>query len=62
MFVKEKVKIKSKLENFDGEISLSVDIRGMFFDFVCISMHFIDETRSLKQWVIKSCSLGRAAY
>ncbi|EXB75665.1 hypothetical protein L484_026143 [Morus notabilis] len=34
----------------------------MFFDFVYISMHFIDETWSLKQWVINFCSLRRAAY
>ena len=38
-------------------ISLSADLMGMDFDFVCISVQFIGESWSLKKWVIKFYSL-----
>lgn len=55
-FGKEKAKVIEKLKIFDGEISVSADVMGMY-DFVCVSLHFIDENWSLKKWVIKYCSL-----
>lgn len=54
--MEKKEKMKSRLKNFNGKISLSVDVMGTY-NFVRISLHFIDETWSLKKWVIKSCPL-----
>ncbi|XP_062104411.1 zinc finger BED domain-containing protein RICESLEEPER 2-like [Humulus lupulus] len=61
-FLKEKVKIMEKLGSFDGEISVSVDVMGWRTSFVRVSLHFIDESWSLKNWVIKFCSLEKPSY
>ncbi|KAF4371383.1 hypothetical protein G4B88_003853 [Cannabis sativa] len=50
IFLKEKSKIMEILGNFDGEISVSVREMGMTKSFVLVSLHFIDENWSLKNW------------
>ena len=47
---------------FDGEVSLTADVlerqelTGMH-RFLCISVHFIDESWILRKWAIKCCSI-----
>ncbi|KAF4371377.1 hypothetical protein G4B88_003847 [Cannabis sativa] len=62
IFLKEKSKIMEILGNFDGEISVSVREMGMTKSFVLVSLHFIDENWSLKNWVIKFCSLVKPSF
>ncbi|CAB4262476.1 unnamed protein product [Prunus armeniaca] len=64
VFEKKKMETKKILGNFDGQISLSVDILRCesYFDpsccgdYLCLSAHFIDENWELKKWVLQfSC-------
>lgn len=67
-----KVETKKVLRNFDGQISLSVDVLtdnndfgqcsnnlGQHYsDYLCISAHFIDKKWKLRKWVLYFCTLS----
>ncbi|CAL8079587.1 unnamed protein product [Prunus armeniaca] len=66
VFEKKKMETKKILGNFDGQISLSVEILRCesYFepsccgDYLCLSAHFIDENWELNDWVLHFCSIS----
>ncbi|KAK9288476.1 hypothetical protein L1049_016933 [Liquidambar formosana] len=58
IYEEEREKIKEVLRDFDGQISLSVEISWyekrycVFYDYMCLRAHFIDDSWNLKNWVL----------
>ncbi|KAM4116656.1 hypothetical protein ACB094_02G067500 [Castanea mollissima] len=54
IFKKEKVKIKQVLADFNGQISLSVDVLNtpVCDEYMCLTAHFIEDGWEVKKWVL----------
>ncbi|KAK9288630.1 hypothetical protein L1049_017090 [Liquidambar formosana] len=58
VYEEEREKIKEVLRNFDGQISLPVDILryekryGGGYDYLCLRAHFIHDSWDVKNWVL----------
>jgi hypothetical protein len=57
IFKEERVKIKQALADFDGQISLSVDVlkTPACNEYMCLTAHFIDDGWEVKKWVLSFC-------
>ena len=54
IFKEEKVKIKQVLADFNGQISLSVDVLNtpVCDEYMCLTAHFVDDGWEVKKWVL----------
>ena len=54
IFKEEKVKIKQVLADFNGQISLSVDVLNtpVCDEYMCLTAHFVEDGWEVKKWVL----------
>ena len=57
IFKEERVKIKQALADFNGQISLSVDVlkSPVCSEYMCLTAHFVDDGWEMKKWVLGFC-------